>query len=64
MLSQPCSNCGGAEYDVSEKDLVDVFEEMAFQVGSKVEMISSGTEEGNMFKSFGGVGAILRYRQS
>jgi peptide chain release factor subunit 1 len=64
MLSLPCANCGGAEYDVSEKDLVDVFEEMAFQVGSKVEMISSGTEEGNMFKSFGGVGAILRYRQS
>ncbi|HYB75761.1 MAG TPA: peptide chain release factor aRF-1 [Nitrososphaerales archaeon] len=64
MISQPCVNCGGSEYDLSEKDLVDVLEEMAFQVGSKVEMISSGTEEGNMFKSFGGVGAILRYRPS
>jgi peptide chain release factor subunit 1 len=64
MISQPCVNCGGSEYDLSEKDLVDVLEEMAFQVGSKVEMISSGTEEGNMFKSFGGVGAILRYRQA
>jgi peptide subunit release factor 1 (eRF1) len=39
-----------------------VLEELAFQVGSKVEVISSGTEEGSMFKSFGGVGAILRYR--
>jgi len=50
------------EYDVSEKDVVDVLEELAFQVGSKVEVISSGTEEGNMLKSFGGVAAILRFR--
>jgi peptide chain release factor subunit 1 len=62
MVSTPCVKCGGTDYDVVEKDIVDVFEEAAFQVGSKVEVISSGTEEGNMFKSFGGVGAILRYR--
>jgi peptide chain release factor subunit 1 len=62
MTSTPCAKCGATDYDVVEKDLVDVFEELAFQVGSKVEVISSGTEEGSMFKSFGGVGAILRYR--
>ncbi len=62
MASTPCSKCGAMDYDVIEKDIVDVLEEMAFQVGSKVEVISSGTEEGNMFRSFGGVGAILRYR--
>ena len=62
MASTPCTKCGATDYDVVERDLVDVLEEMAFQVGSKVEVISSGTEEGNMFKSFGGVGAILRYR--
>ena len=62
MMSAPCTKCGAADYDVVEKDLVDVLEELAFQVGSKVEVISSGTEEGSMFKSFGGVGAILRYR--
>jgi len=62
MTSSPCAKCGAADYDVVEKDLVDVLEELAFQVGSKVEVISSGTEEGAMFKSFGGVGAILRYR--
>lgn len=60
--SAPCAKCGSTDYDVTEKDIVDVLEELAFQVGSKVEVISSGTEEGNMFKSFGGVGAILRYR--
>jgi len=62
MSSTPCANCGATDYDVTEKDLVDVLEELAFLVGSKVEVTSSGTEEGNMFKSFGGVGAILRYR--
>jgi len=62
MTSAPCTQCGATDYDVVEKDLVDVLEELAFQVGSKVEVISSGTEEGSMFKSFGGVGAILRYR--
>ncbi len=62
MTSAPCAKCGSTDYDVTEKDIVDVLEEMAFQVGSKVEVISSGTEEGSMFKSFGGVGAILRYR--
>ncbi len=62
MISEPCTKCGATEYEVSEKDIVDVLEEMAFQVGSKVEVISSGTEEGSMFKTFGGVAAILRYR--
>ena len=62
MTSTPCTKCGATDYEVVEKDLVDVLEELAFQVGSKVEVISSGTEEGSMFKSFGGVGAILRYR--
>ncbi len=62
MASAPCAKCGATDYNVTEKDIVDVLEEMAFQVGSKVEVISSGTEEGNMFRSFGGVGAILRYR--
>jgi peptide chain release factor subunit 1 len=62
LISEPCKSCGGADYDVTERDIVDILEEMAFQVGSKVEMISSGTEEGSMFKTFGGVAAILRYR--
>jgi peptide chain release factor subunit 1 len=64
MISTACTKCGATDYDLAEKDLVDVLEETAFQVGSKVEMISSGTEEGSMFKSFGGVAALLRYRTS
>ena len=41
---------------------MDVLEELAIQVGSKVEVISSVTEEGSMFRTFGGVAALLRYR--
>lgn len=62
MMSTPCTSCGAADYEVEEKDLVDVLEDLAYQVGSKVEVISSGTEEGSMFKTFGGVAALLRYR--
>jgi len=64
LISEPCENCGAVDYDTSEKDIVDVLEETAFQVGSKVDVISSGTEEGSMFRSFGGLGAILRYKPS
>ncbi len=64
MISTACGKCGGMDYDVVERDIVDILEEMAFQVGSKVEVISSGTEEGSMFRTFGGVAAILRYRAS
>lgn len=62
LISEPCTKCGSTDYDISERDIVDILEESAFQVGSKVEVISSGTEEGNMFKTFGGIAAILRYR--
>ena len=44
------------------KNNVDLLEERAIQIGAKVEVISGGTEEGNMFKSFGGVAAFVRYR--
>ena len=64
ITSAGCTNCGGTDYDVVERDIVDVLEDLAFQIGSKVEVISSGTEEGNMFKTFGGVAALLRYRAS
>jgi peptide chain release factor subunit 1 len=62
LMSEPCEKCGSTDYDVGERDIVDILEEAAFQVNSKVEVISSGTEEGNMFKTFGGIAAILRYR--
>jgi peptide chain release factor subunit 1 len=63
LISTGCSKCGGMDYDVVERDIVDILEEMAFQISSRVEVISSGTEEGSMLRTFGGIAAILRYRQ-
>jgi peptide chain release factor subunit 1 len=62
MLSEPCSKCNSTDYEVEEEDIVDVLEEKAIQIGAKVEMISSGTEEGMMLKSFGGAAGFLRYK--
>ena len=62
MMSTPCTKCGSTDFELVERDIVDVLEDLAFPVGSKVEVISSGTEEGSMFETFGGVAALLRYR--
>jgi hypothetical protein len=62
IASEPCAKCGSKEFEVSETDIVDLLEERAIQVGARVEVISSGTEEGAMLKSFGGVAAFLRYK--
>jgi len=62
MLSEPCTKCGATDYEVDEGDVVDMLEEKAIQIGAKVEMISSGTEEGVMLKSFGGSAGFLRYK--
>ncbi len=62
MLAEPCASCGSTDYELEEEDIVDVLEEKAIQIGAKVEMISSGTEEGMMLKSFGGAAGFLRYK--
>jgi len=62
IASDPCAKCGSREFEVDETDIVDLLEERAIQVGARVEVISSGTEEGAMLKSFGGVAAFLRYK--
>ena len=62
MLSEPCKKCGATDYEVDEEDVVDMLEEKAIQIGAKVEVISSGTEEGVMLKSFGGAAGFLRYK--
>jgi peptide chain release factor subunit 1 len=47
---------------VVEKDLAAELKGMAKNIGSKVEIISIDTEEGQQFKNLGGIGAILRFR--
>jgi peptide chain release factor subunit 1 len=46
-------------------DLVEDYAELADRVGANIEIISIETEEGQMLKnSFGGIAAILRFKQS
>ena len=60
-----CSKCGNSVYELTEReDLIEALVEMAEEAGADVEMISTQTEEGEMIlKSFGGIAAILKYRQ-
>ncbi|KZX17411.1 peptide chain release factor aRF-1 [Methanobrevibacter filiformis] len=58
-----CTNCSEKMKISHVKSLVDHFIEMAEELGSDVELISSETEEGTqLLKAFGGIAAILRYR--
>jgi len=57
-----CPSCGSSDWSYKSMDLIDYIEEKAQELGTDVEMISSATEHGQMFKSFGGLGALLRYR--
>jgi peptide chain release factor subunit 1 len=44
--------------------LVDVYAELADRAGANLEIVSVETEEGQMLKnSFGGIAAILRFKQ-
>lgn len=58
-----CPTCGEKIKTEEGRDLIDDFVDMAEEVGSEVEIISTETEEGmQLLRAFGGVAAILRYR--
>ncbi len=60
---QQCPQCGEKMKEERAKDVIDDFVEMAEEVGSEVELVSTETEEGmQLFRAFGGIAAILRYR--
>jgi peptide chain release factor subunit 1 len=60
---QQCPECGEKMKEEKAKDVIDDFVDMAEEVGSEVELVSTETEEGmQLFRAFGGIAAILRYR--
>jgi len=61
-----CTQCQNGSYEILEKtDLFETLVKMAEKAEAKIEIISTDTEEGEMLsKAFGGIAAILRYRQS
>ena len=62
--SKACSKCRSVDKISSEKDIVDVLEELSINIGSKMEIISSKTEEGAQLASLGNIGALLRFNPS
>ena len=64
MISSPCERCNAVEYEVEEKDIVDVLEDFASQTDARVEVISSESEEKAKLTALGGFTALLRYKPS
>jgi peptide chain release factor subunit 1 len=62
MISSPCERCKAVEYEVEEKDIIDVLEDVASQTDARVEVISSESEEKAKLTALGGFAALLRYR--
>jgi peptide chain release factor subunit 1 len=62
IVSKPCPNCSGMDYLIKEKDFIDYLEELSALSGTRLEIISSKTEEGNQIQSLGKIGALLRFK--
>ena len=62
LIESPCEKCNGVLYEVREKDIVDVLEDMASQTDASVEVISSVSEEKASLTALGGFAALLRYK--
>jgi peptide chain release factor subunit 1 len=62
IQKQQCSQCNSINWDIVEKDLIIDLGDLAEKSNTRVEIISSQTEEGRQIQSFGGICAILRYQ--
>ncbi len=62
MITRPCEKCNTVDYELEEKDIVDVLEDAASQTNARVEVLSSESEEKAKLTAFGGFAAILRYK--
>jgi peptide chain release factor subunit 1 len=62
MISSPCEKCNAVEYEVEEKDIIDVLEDAASHTDARVEVISQESEEKAKLTALGGFAAILRYK--
>ncbi|WP_148686852.1 peptide chain release factor aRF-1 [Candidatus Nitrosocosmicus hydrocola] len=63
IISTPCNKCSSLDYQIKEKDFIDYLEEFASLSGTKLDIISSKTEEGAQIESLGKLGALLRFKQ-
>ena len=64
FLSHPCEKCGAVDFELFEKDIVDVLEDIASQTNARVEVVSSVSEEKAKLSALGGFAALLRFRRA
>jgi len=57
-----CPKCGQPMRVIGEMDIVDAFEELSKKYGTKLEVVSRDTREGDQLFQIGGIGAFLRWR--
>ena len=59
-----CLKCGTGQYEIQEReDLIEVLVRMSEEAQANMEIVSTHTEEGEMlYRSFGGIAAITKYR--
>jgi peptide chain release factor subunit 1 len=59
-----CPKCGSNQYSVKDQqDIIENLGNLAESQGTKVELLSRETEEGiTLYSTFGGLGAILRWK--
>lgn len=64
QISAPCERCKAIEYDVSERDIIDVLEDAASQTNARVEVISTESPEKDKLTALSGFAALLRYKHN
>ena len=59
-----CPKCKSNSFKIIQvKSLIEVLGEVAESKGTKVEILSAETEEGeSLYSTFGGIAAVLRYK--
>lgn len=62
MARLPCEKCSATTYEVHQKDIVDVLEDMASKSDAAVEVISTPSKEKKQLNALGGFAALLRYK--
>jgi len=64
LYGKACPKCGATTLQIEDTtEIIESLAELAEQVGTRVEIISTATEEGQMLlKAFGGIAAILRFK--
>jgi len=68
VKESPCPKCGSSTFRLDQDNMITVIEELgelARTTGANVEILSTETEEGEqLWRVFGGIAAILRFKQA